>query len=90
MSIELEKETRQQAIDSIVRYFRDNMDEPIGNLGADGLLAFFLEEIGPSIYNKAVADAQERLQARVAELDAEVYEDEFGYWRRQDRQRKRP
>jgi len=89
MSIELVKESRQQAIDSIVRYFHENMDEPIGNLGADGLLSFFLEEIGPSIYNKAVADAQERLQLRVAELDAEVYEDEFGYWRRQDRQRKK-
>jgi hypothetical protein len=35
-----------------------------------------------------VADVQERLQARVAELDIEVHEDEFGYWRKFDARRK--
>lgn len=85
MSIELSKEDRQQAIASIERYFREHMDEPIGNIAAGGLLGFFLAEIGPCIYNKAVADVQERLQARVAELDYEVHEDEFLYWRRLDR-----
>tara|TARA_B100001105_G_C22242986_1_gene379093 strand:+ start:50 stop:253 length:204 start_codon:yes stop_codon:yes gene_type:complete len=60
------------------------MDEPIGNVAAGGLLGYFLEEIGPAIYNQAVADVQERMQARVAELDIEVHEDEFGYWRKYD------
>lgn len=71
MTIELSREDRQQAIASIERYFRQNMDEPIGNIAAGGLLGFLLEEIGPCIYNRAVADVQERLQARVAELDFE-------------------
>jgi uncharacterized protein (DUF2164 family) len=84
MSIELNKEARAAAILSIERYFRENMDEPIGNIAAGGLLGFLLEEIGPSIYNQAVADVQERLQARVAELDIEVHEDEFSYWRRRE------
>ena len=88
MTIELPKADRAQAIASIERYFRDNMDEPIGNIAAGGLLGFFLEEIGPSIYNQAIRDAQERLQARVAELDFEVHEDEFAYWQKFDRQRK--
>lgn len=82
MTIELSKEARQQAIASIERYFRENMDEPIGNIAAGGLLGYFLEEIGPVIYNQAVADVQERMQARVAELDIEVREEEFGYWRK--------
>jgi uncharacterized protein (DUF2164 family) len=85
MSIELPKEVRTQAIQSIERYFRENMDEPIGNIAAGALLGFLLEEIGPTIYNKAVADVQERLQLRVSELDLEVHEDEFGYWRKFDR-----
>ena len=38
--------------------------------------------------NQAVADVQERLQARVSELDIEVHEDEFTYWRTQERQHK--
>jgi uncharacterized protein (DUF2164 family) len=81
MPIELPKETRQQAISSIERYFREHMDEPFGNVAAGGLLNFFLQEIGPSIYNRAVADAQERMLGRVQELDIEVHEDEFGYWK---------
>jgi uncharacterized protein (DUF2164 family) len=88
MTIELTKEDRSQAIASIERYFRENMEEKIGNVTAGALLGFMLEEIGPSIYNQAVADAQERLQARVAELDFEVHEEEFSYWRKFDKMRK--
>ena len=80
MTIELSKHAQQQAITSIERYFRENMDEPIGNMQSGALLNFFLAEIGPSIYNKAVADVQENLQARLQELDYEVGQEEFGYW----------
>jgi uncharacterized protein (DUF2164 family) len=88
MTIELSRDDRSRAIASIERYFRENMEEKIGNVAASGLLGFFLEEVGPSIYNKAVADAQERLQARVSELDFEVHEEEFGYWWKFDKARK--
>ncbi len=83
MTIELTKEDHTQAITSIQRYFEENMDEPIGNIAADGLLEFFLREIGPCIYNQAVADAQQRMQTQVAELDMVVHEDAFQYWRKQ-------
>jgi uncharacterized protein (DUF2164 family) len=83
--VELSKDDRQQAIASIERYFLTHMDEKIGNLAAGALLGFFLEEVGPSIYNRAVADAQERLLLRVQDLDFEVHEDEFGYWRKFDK-----
>jgi uncharacterized protein (DUF2164 family) len=88
MTIELSKDARTQAIASIERYFRENMEEKIGNVAAGGLLGFFLEEIGPAIYNKAVADVQERLQARISEVDIEVHEDEFTYWRKFDKAKK--
>ncbi len=87
MTIKLEKETQKQAIDSIQRYFDLNMEERIGNLQATALLDFLLEEIGPSIYNQAVRDAQEQMQLRVQELDIEVHEDEFSYWQNQKKRR---
>lgn len=87
MTIELSKEARKAAVSSIERYFRENMEEQIGNMTADALLQFFIEEVGPSIYNKAVTDVQTRMQSRVMELDVEVYEEEFRYW--QKRQHKR-
>jgi uncharacterized protein (DUF2164 family) len=84
MSIELNKEARATAVLSIERYFRENFDDlRIGNIQAAALLHFFIEEIGPSIYNHAVAQVQERLAMRVSELDIEHHEDEFGYWARQ-------
>jgi uncharacterized protein (DUF2164 family) len=84
MTIEISKEARKLAVESIERYFRENMEAKIGNVAAGALLGFFLEEIGPLVYNRAVADVQERLQARVMELDIEVHEDEFQYWRKFD------
>ena len=88
MTIEIPKEARQDAIESIVRYFQENMDEKIGNVAADGLLRYLLEELGPVVYNKAVADVQDRLQARIMEVDIEIHEDEFQYWRRLDRKKR--
>jgi uncharacterized protein (DUF2164 family) len=89
MAIELAKEVRQEAVKSIERWFQEHRDERIGNVAAGALLGFMLEEIGPSIYNRAVADVQGRLGVRVAELDLEVHEDEFGYWRRFERENRR-
>ncbi|MES3002589.1 MAG: DUF2164 domain-containing protein [Pseudomonadota bacterium] len=88
MPIDIPKDLRAQAIQSIERYFQENMEERIGNIAAGALLNFFVEEIGPVIYNQAVADVQERLQARVSELDIEHHEDPFQYWRKFDAQRK--
>ena len=80
MAITLNKEARATAVTSIERYFKDELDEKIGNIRAAALLNFFIEEIAPSIYNQAVADVQERLMLRVTEIDIECHEDEFGYW----------
>lgn len=89
MTIEIPREARKEAIASIERYFKEERDEKIGNIAAGALLGYFLEEIAPLVYNQAVADVQERLQARVAELDIELHEDAFGYWRRLERERGR-
>ena len=83
MAIELPREVRAEALASLERYLSENFEERIGNVAAGALLNFFIEEVGPSIYNQAVADVQERLAARVQELDLEIHEDEFQYWRRQ-------
>lgn len=88
MAIELSKQVRAQAVASIERWFREHTDEPIGNVAAAGLLSFFVDEIGPAIYNQAVADVQARLMQRVGEIDIEVHEEAFGWWRRADAARR--
>ena len=88
MTIEISKQTRVDAIASIQRYFQENMPEPIGNLAAGLLLNYFLEEIGPSIYNQAIADAQKRILHRLSDLEGELYAPEFQYWPNLDSKRK--
>jgi uncharacterized protein (DUF2164 family) len=85
--IELEKKERERAVASIKRYFEEEL-EPLGDLPAGLLLNFFLEEIGPAIYNRAIADAQARMATRVADLNGELFGDEFQYWTRVDAKRK--
>ena len=88
MAIELDKEARKEAIASIERWFQEERDERVGNIFAGALLGFFLEEIAPTVYNCAVADVQDRLRMRVDDLEIEVHEDEFGYWRKRQPQRR--
>jgi uncharacterized protein (DUF2164 family) len=80
VTIELAKQARKDAIASIQKYFEEEIREPIGDLRAGLLLDFFLEEIGPAIYNRAIGDAQVRMQQRVSDLEGELYADEFQYW----------
>lgn len=87
VTLELDKQQRGAAIASIQRYFEENLD-PIGELPAGLLLNFFLEEIGPLIYNQAISDAQSRISQRVADLNGELFADEFQYWPRVDAKRK--
>ncbi len=85
MPIELTKDAREQAVNSIQSFSASNMDEKMGNIAAGALLDFFLEEIAPCVYNKAVADLQDRMHSRVLELDSELMKEEFPYWRKRAR-----
>jgi len=85
MAIELDKEARKVAIASIERWFLEERDERVGNIFAGALLGFFLDEIAPSVYNRAVADVQERLRMSADALEIEIHEDEFGHWRKRQR-----
>ena len=89
MKIEISKEDRAQAIASIRQYFEENMDGPIGELAAGLLLNFFVEDIGPVIYNRAIADAQQRIGLRVADLNGELYFPEFQYWASKEKKGKK-
>jgi uncharacterized protein (DUF2164 family) len=86
--IDIPKQARTDAVASIRRYFDENINEPIGDLAAGLLLNYFLEEIGPVIYNQAIADVQRRLEQRVSELGSELFAEEFQYWPNVERKKK--
>ena len=82
MPIQLPEEARATALKSVQSFFLHERGEEIGSVAADAVLEFMVEEIGPTMYNEGVRDAQERLQARLLDLDAELHEEEFPYWPR--------
>ncbi len=81
MPITLSKESKSHLITSIKRYFSENMEEEIGDLKSELLLDFVIKEVGPSIYNQAITDAQAYFQEKVEDLDGSCYEAEFSYWK---------
>lgn len=71
--IEFSKEERAEIVARIQRYFDDEMNEPIGALPAEMLLAFFTETIGPFYYNQGLADAQAVLAKSLDDVNDRIY-----------------
>ena len=78
--LSLPDEARKRAIASIRRFFTEELDHEIGDLKAAITLDYFLAEVGPSVYNKAVADATTFFAERAADLGALAYQEEFPFW----------
>ena len=81
MTIKLSKATKQQLIESIKQYFKEKLDEEIGDLKASLLLDFCLKEICPSVYNRAIIDARSFMEDKLSDLEDTCYEPEFDYWK---------
>lgn len=79
MAIELSPETTKKLTASIKQFVADELDQDIGDLKAGTVLDYCLKEIGPAIYNQAIADAQAYFTARVADLEGACYERELAY-----------
>ena len=80
MAIELPADTLKQMQASLKRYASEHLDEEMGDLKAGLMLDFMMKELAPTIYNQAISDAQAWFQGKLADMDGECLEEEFGYW----------
>ncbi|WP_339160239.1 DUF2164 domain-containing protein [Paenibacillus sp. FSL W8-0186] len=71
--LKLPREQREQMISLIQEYFDVERGEQIGDLGADGMLDFFLKQIGPYVYNQALSDSRQLVNERMASLEEDIY-----------------
>ena len=78
--ITIPDDARKLAIASIRQYFADELAQEIGDLKATLVLDYFLVELGPAVYNKAIADAKSFFDERAADLGALCHHEEFPYW----------
>ncbi|OZB93417.1 DUF2164 domain-containing protein [Paenibacillus sp. XY044] len=72
-SMKLTKEQRDQAIQQIQQFFENERGEAIGELGADGVLDFFMSHIAPHVYNQALSDCRHVVSQRMISLEDDIY-----------------
>lgn len=65
-------EKRQSTIDDLIYFFESERNEKIGVLAAEQLLDFFLENVGPDVYNKGISDAKSTIEKRVEDLQFDM------------------
>jgi uncharacterized protein (DUF2164 family) len=78
LRIRLSDDRRARLIRTIRQHFLDEfeLDEPISDFRAEGLLDFFIRELGPPIYNQGVRDACGYMQEKLGDLEGDVFETE--------------
>ena len=84
MDIKLPKDLEQRLTRSVRRYLAEAFGEDVGELKASLFLKFCLEEIAPSAYNLAIADARAYLQEKVEDLENVCFAEEERHWTRQE------
>lgn len=72
MKIVIEKERSKLMIEKVQIYVQKEFGESIGELRAGFLIEFFINELGPSIYNQGINDAQAFIQDKLIDLEGSL------------------
>ena len=73
MKIQLSAERTKTITEELQNYFRSEYDETIGELKAALLVDFFIEKLGPKIYNQAIDDANAFIHDKLIDLEGILY-----------------
>ena len=74
MALELEDARREALVGRFQAFYREAFDEDLSTFRAEQVLAFFLDALGPQVYNQAVQDARGFMLRKLDDLDGEVFE----------------
>ena len=77
MAIELSEGRREVLQSRLQAFFLAEFDEVLSDFRAQQILEFFLEALGPQVYNQAVQDARGFMMRKLDDLDGEVHEPEM-------------
>jgi uncharacterized protein (DUF2164 family) len=76
MRIRLAPDRRAALLRALKEHVAGQFEEPLSDFRAEGLLDFFVRELGPPVYNQGVRDAAAFLQAKLADIEGDIYEPE--------------
>ncbi len=76
MALELNEARREALVSRLRGFYLEEFDEDLSAFRAEQVLDFFLEALGPQVYNQAVDDARGFMLRKLDDLEGEVYEPE--------------
>lgn len=65
-------EIRQKFINEIIGFFQTERGEEIGIIGAEAILDFVVDLMGPEIYKKATLDVKSLLKQKMTDIELEI------------------
>jgi uncharacterized protein (DUF2164 family) len=74
--IKLSPERRQRLIEQVQTLFASEFDESLSSFRAGEIVDRMTALISPGVYNQAVEDVRTHLQARLDDLNGEVFVDD--------------
>lgn len=76
--IRLSPERRASLLDALQRHFDNEFDQPLSAFRAEGLIDFFVQHLGPPVYNQGVRDATAYVQDKLTDIEGEILEHDEG------------
>ena len=76
MRVRLSADRKAALIRLVRNYYENELDDEISDFRAEGLIDFFVRELGPPVYNQGVRDACAYMQEKLTDVEGEVYEPE--------------
>ena len=74
MAVEFSKDEKELIVKKIQSWFREELENEIGQFDAMFLLDFFAEEVGGYFYNRGLYDAQAILEQRLESITEAIYD----------------
>jgi uncharacterized protein (DUF2164 family) len=84
VSVQFSKEQKAEILESLQRYFQEELDNRLSDIQAGFLLEYFLKEIAPFAYNQGVEDAQQYFIAKTEDLTGTHFEEALTFWKNRD------
>lgn len=72
--IKFNTDEKAAIVQKIQMYFKEELDQKIGQFDAEFLLDFFAEEVGAYFYNRGVYDAGQVMDERIEAIKDALYE----------------
>jgi uncharacterized protein (DUF2164 family) len=76
MRVRLTDDRRQRVLRSMKRFFSETLDQELSDFSAERILDYFVQQLGPPVYNQAIQDARAFVQEKLEDLEGEFYEPE--------------